>query len=289
MLFKKIDIFDEIRTHVSYCVSLGMHLNDIHLIDTHCHLYHSKLEADISDVCDRAHQAGVKTILLPAITLASIPLMDKLTHRGIRFGKMAGIHPCDVTLQTESEQKLLQLASAADDIVAIGETGLDYYWSKELVQQQHSSFRYHLKLASSHSKPIVIHNRDSTADMLRVMEEEQDGNITGVWHCFNGTYDEGMKAIELGLYLGIGGVVTYKNSGVAETLEMLPKERIVLETDSPFLAPAPHRGKRNEPSYVRIVAEKVAEVWQTSIEDVAQITTANAERLFTSLASNRVQ
>lgn len=253
---------------------------DIHLVDTHCHLYHQKLQGDINDVIQRAYDADVKTILLPAITLDSIPLMDLLAHPGIRFGKMAGIHPCDVTYSTESEQHALEQACAASDIIAIGETGLDYYWSKDLIAEQHVSFRYHLNIASNLAKPVVIHNRESTADVLKIVEEEQDGNITGVWHCFNGNYEEGMRAIDLGLYLGIGGVVTYKNSGVAETLLRLPKDRIVLETDSPFLAPVPHRGKRNEPSYMREVAIKVADVWETSLEDVAKITTANAKRLF---------
>ncbi len=253
---------------------------EIHLVDTHCHLYHPKLQADIVDVIERAYDAGVKTILLPAITLESIPLMDLLSHPGIRFGKMAGIHPCDVSELTQSEQSLLEAACAVDDIIAIGETGLDYYWSRDLISEQHTSFRHHLNIASNLAKPIVIHNRESTADMLSLVDDEQDGRISGVWHCFNGTYDEGMKAIDLGLYLGIGGVVTYKNSGVAETLKMLPKDRIVLETDSPFLAPVPHRGKRNEPAYTRNVAQMVAEVWETNLEDVAQITTANAKRLF---------
>lgn len=257
-----------------------MKQTDMHLVDTHCHLYHSKLEADITEVCQRAFEAGVTTILLPAITLESIPLMHMLAYPGIRFGNMAGIHPCDVTQQSKLEQNMLETAATVDHIIAIGETGLDYFWSKELILEQHTSFRHHLQLASALSKPIVIHNRESTDDMLRMVGEEQDGTIEGVWHCFNGTYDEGMRAIDLGLYLGIGGVVTYKNAGVAETLEKLPKDRIVLETDAPFLAPVPHRGKRNEPSYVRVVAEKVAEVWQTSVEDVAQITTANADRLF---------
>lgn len=253
---------------------------DLHLVDTHCHLYHPKLQVDIHEVTERAYAAGVQTILLPAITLESIPLMDRLAHPGIRFGKMAGIHPCDVTQSTELEQLRLEEACVASDIIAIGETGLDYYWSKELISEQHVSFRHHLNIASNLAKPIVIHNRDSTADMLKLVEEEQDGNIIGVWHCFNGSYEEGMRAIDLGLYLGIGGVVTYKNSGVAETLSRLPKDKIVLETDSPFLAPVPHRGKRNEPSFMRSVAEKVADVWEISLGDVSTITTANAERLF---------
>jgi TatD DNase family protein len=280
LISSKIGIFAEIRIHVSYFVSLGMQQHDIHLVDTHCHLYHQKLQADIDEVCERAYQAGVRTILLPAITLDSIPLMRKLEHHGLRFGKMAGIHPCDVSKQTQSEQGLLEAACIADDIIAIGETGLDYYWSKDLISEQQESFRHHLRIASELSKPIVIHNRDSTADVLQLVEESQNGSIEGVWHCFNGTYQEAMRAIDLGLYLGIGGVVTYKNAGVAETLEKLPKDRILLETDSPFLAPVPHRGKRNEPSFTRVVAERVAEVWQTSVEEVAQITSANADRLF---------
>lgn len=262
---------------------------DIHLVDTHCHLYHQKLQVDINDVIQRAYDADVKTILLPAITLESIPLMDQLAHPRMRLGKMAGIHPCDVTKSTQADQRKLEEACAKHDVIAVGETGLDYYWSKELVDEQHVSFVHHLDIASNLAKPIVIHNRDSTDDVLRLVEERQDGSISGVWHCFNGSYEEGMRAIDLGLYLGIGGVVTYKNSGVAETLLRLPKDRIVLETDSPFLAPVPHRGKRNEPSFMRDVAIKVAEVWETSLEDVAKITTENAERLFTSLASGQGQ
>ena len=257
-----------------------MNRNELHLVDTHCHLYHQKLGDDLREVCDRALEAGVTTILLPAITLGSIPLMDALPSCGIRFGKMAGIHPCDVKTDTRGEEPLLEAAAAERDIIAIGETGLDYYWSRDLVHEQQVSFRHHLRLASALRKPVVIHNRDSTADVLRLVEDEQDGRLTGVWHCFNGSYEEGMKAIDLGLHLGIGGVVTYKNAGVAETLAKLPKDKIVLETDSPYLAPVPHRGKRNEPAYTRVVAEKVAEVWQTTLADVARITTANAQGLF---------
>ena len=257
-----------------------MKSTESYLIDTHCHLYHKQLQSDISAVCDRAFEAGVKRILLPAITLESLKLMDVLSHPGIQFGKMAGVHPCDVTASTQSEESLLETECNRDDIIGIGESGLDYYWSTELVAEQQRSFRHHCRIARETGKPIVIHNRNSTEDVLRIVEEEQDGRLTGVWHCFNGTYDEGMKAIDLGLYLGIGGVVTYKNSGVAETVVQLPFDRIMLETDSPYLSPVPHRGKRNEPSYVKIVAEKLAVVKELSVDEIATITTQNALALF---------
>jgi len=257
-----------------------MKLNESYLVDTHCHLYHKQLQSDIEAVCDRAFEAGVKRILLPAITLDSLKLMDKLHHSGIQFGKMAGIHPCDVTVITQSEESLLDAECNSDDIIGVGESGLDYYWSTEWVAEQQRSFRHHCRIARETGKPLVIHNRNSTEDVLRIVEEEQDGRLTGVWHCFNGSYDEGIKAIDLGLYLGIGGVVTYKNSGVAETVARLPFDRIILETDSPYLSPVPHRGKRNEPSYVRLVAEKIAEVKEMTLEEVAIMTTNNALSLF---------
>lgn len=261
---------------------------EVQLIDTHCHLYHDELQHDIEEVMERAVQAGVKTILLPAITLESIPLMDKLQHPGIIFGKMAGIHPCDVDTQTSHHENDLRNAVFKEDIIGVGETGLDYYWSTERVAEQQRSFRWHCKLAAESGKPIIIHNRNSTEDMLRIFEEEQDGRISGVWHCFNGNLEEGMKAIDLGLHLGLGGVLTYKNSGLDLTVPKLPIDRLILETDSPYLSPVPYRGKRNEPAYVLNVAQKLAEILGMSLEQVAEITTKNAEKLFPKLASNLI-
>lgn len=252
----------------------------IHLIDTHSHLYHDELQVDLNEVLDRAIQAEVKTILLPAITLDSISLMDKLNHPEIRFGKMAGIHPCDVDAQTHQAEQTLEYAVKLNDIIGVGETGLDYYWSTEFIKEQQRSFRHHCQLASEFDKPIVIHNRNSTDDMLQIFSEEQDGRIQGVWHCFNGTVEEGLKAIDLGLHLGIGGVLTYKNSGLDATIPKLPLDRLILETDSPYLSPLPHRGKRNEPSYIRFIAQKMAEVLGLTLQEVAQITTKNAQQLF---------
>jgi len=257
---------------------------DFRLVDTHCHLYHDDLQSDIEDVLIRAIQAGVTTILLPAITLESIPLMDKLHHHGIHFGKMAGIHPCDVQAQTHQSEHLLEKAVFQDDIVGVGETGLDYYWSTDFVSEQQRSFRWHCKLAAESGKPIVIHNRNSTEDMLSIFANEQDGRITGVWHCFNGNYEEGIRAIDLGLHLGLGGVITYKNSGLDLTIPKLPVDRLILETDSPYLTPVPYRGKRNEPSYVLIIAQKLADILGLSLKQVADLTTHNAQELFSKLS-----
>lgn len=257
-----------------------MNLSLLHLTDTHCHLYHEQLQTDIDDVCRRAVEAGVRTILLPAITLESLPLMDKLKHPEIQFGKMAGIHPCDVNGATAQGEKALEASVYLDDIIGVGETGLDYYWSTECTAEQQRSFRHHCRLARESGKPIVIHNRNSTEDVLQIVREEQDGRLRGVWHCFNGSYDEGMQAVDLGLYLGLGGVITYKNAGVGETAARLPESSLLLETDSPYLAPVPYRGKRNEPAYVRVVAEKLAALKECTLEDVARFTTRNAQLLF---------
>lgn len=250
------------------------------LADTHCHLYLKQFEKDLDDVLDHALKADVRHIFLPAIDWRSIHDMDMLRHTEIKFYKMAGIHPCSVeeNLPVDGE-KLFEFCST-DDFVAVGETGLDYYWSTKFVEEQKKSLRLHCDIARQTGKPIVLHNRDSTSDLLEIIEEEQDGNLTGVWHCFTGTVDEGKRALDLGLYLGVGGVSTFKNAGLDKVIKKLPLERLILETDSPYLAPVPYRGKRNEPSYIRLIAKKLAEITETSLEDIASITTGNAFRLF---------
>lgn len=193
---------------------------------------------------------------------------------------MAGIHPCEVTDQTRLIYDRLSEQAHKADVVGVGETGLDYYWSKEWVAEQQESFRFHCQLARETGKAIVIHNRESTEDLFKLLQQEQDGRLKGVWHCFNGTYEQGLRAIDLGLHLGLGGVLTYKNAGVAEAVRELPLDRLMLETDAPYLSPVPHRGQRNEPAYTRLVAEKLAEIKGLSLEEIAQITSVNARRLF---------
>ncbi len=250
------------------------------LTDTHCHLYLDQFEPDISEVMDRAYDAGIEHIFLPAIEWESLKQMQLLTHPHISFYKMAGIHPCSVEDHLPIDaQRLLELCSS-DDFVAVGETGLDYYWSKEFNKEQKESLRLHCRIAKETGKPIVLHNRESTTDLLDLIEEEQDGSMKGVWHCFTGSVEEGLRALDMGLYLGVGGVSTFKNAGVDVVLKEMPIERLLLETDAPYLTPSPHRGKRNEPSYIAIIAESLASIKGISVDEVAAITTQNAFDLF---------
>ena len=249
-------------------------------IDTHCHLFLEQFEEDLDAVLNRALEAGVKHIMLPAIDFDSIPKMKKLSHPQIKFYDMAGIHPCSVEENLPvNEEKLYDLCEK-EEFIGVGETGLDYYWSKDFIKEQKESLRIHCKIAKAVQKPVILHNRESTGDLLDIIEEEQDGSLTGIWHCFTGSADEGRRAIDLGLYLGLGGVLTFKNSGVDQSVRQLPVERMILETDAPYLAPAPNRGKRNEPAFLKYTAEKLAEVKDMGISEIADITTKNALAIF---------
>lgn len=250
------------------------------LTDTHCHLYLDKFKDDLDEVLDRSSKEGIKHIFLPAIDWNSIEQMDRLHHQEITFYKMAGIHPCSVEDNLPvDEEKLLEYCQT-EKFVAVGETGLDYYWSTDFVDEQKESLRMHCRVAKETGKPIVLHNRESTKDLLDLIEEEQDGSLTGVWHCFTGTEDEGKRALDLGLYLGVGGVSTFKNAEVDKTVEKMPMEKLILETDAPYLAPVPHRGKRNEPAFIKNIAENLAELKNLSLEEIAEKTTRNAFQLF---------
>lgn len=250
------------------------------MIDTHAHIYLPHFKDDLTEILDRAAEAGLTDILMPAIDFDSLPQMDRLSHERIRLHKMMGVHPCEINNSRCNLEASLLAACAANDIVAVGETGLDYYWSTEFMEEQKISLRRHCKVAKTLQKPIVLHNREATADLLDIIEEQQDGRLTGVWHCFTGSVGEGRRAIDLGLYLGIGGVATFKNGGLDKVLPALPPERFILETDSPYLAPAPHRGKRNEPAYTALVCARLSELLGLPEAETARITTENALRLF---------
>lgn len=252
------------------------------LIDTHCHLYVEQFNEDIQDVLQRAHNAGLTDILMPAINRESSTAMQRIPNNiaSLKLHRMVGIHPCDVHLDKPISLEELENWAKIENAIAIGETGLDYYWSKDHVEVQKMSLKHHIEVAKNVHLPIVLHNRDSTSDFLAMIEEAQDGRLTGVWHCFNGTADEGKRAIDAGLLLGLGGVVTFKNGGMDKVLPSLPLSHCILETDSPYLAPTPFRGKRNEPAYTKLVAEKVAEILEISEELVSEVTTQNAMALF---------
>jgi TatD DNase family protein len=250
------------------------------LIDTHCHIYLEQFAEDIEDVLERAADSGVRHIFMPAINYGSLEQMDTLKHDRIDFHKMAGFHPTEFNEGLEvSEQELMDICSG-NDIIAVGETGLDYYWSVEYKERQKLSLRTHCRIARSIDKPVILHNRESTKDLLSIIEEEQDCSLEGIWHCFNGTVEEGRRAIDLGLHLGIGGVLTFKNAGVDKTVAKLPLEKMVLETDAPYLAPSPHRGKRNEPSFISHTAKRLAEVMKMSLQQIEEVTSQTALSLF---------
>ncbi|MEQ9308392.1 MAG: TatD family hydrolase [Balneolaceae bacterium] len=251
------------------------------MIDTHSHIYLEQFDEDREEVMARAVESGVQAIYMPAIDLNSINQMEKLNHPNIEFYKMAGLHPCDVegNITKNFEQELHEFC-LRDDIYGVGETGLDYYWSTDFVKEQKNSLRIHFAVARITKKTIILHNRESTHDLLNIMEEEQDGSVTGIWHCFNGTVEEGKRAIDLGFHLGIGGVVTYKNGGVDKTVAQLPLDKMILETDAPYLSPTPKRGKRNEPAFMKFTAQKLADIFELSLEEVVEKTSNTAIELF---------
>ncbi|WP_138430545.1 TatD family hydrolase [Fodinibius saliphilus] len=250
------------------------------MIDTHCHIYADQFNDDIEEVLNRASKVGIDHIFMPAINFESVPKMDEIVHPHIRFHKMAGIHPTDINGGTRTTEEELFKYCSNDEIIGVGETGLDYYWSAEYKSEQEQSLRIHCKVAKQLAKPIVLHNRDSTKDLLDVVADEQDGNLRGVWHSFTGSEDEGKRAIDLGLKLGIGGIFTFKNAGVDKVVGRLPLEQMILETDAPYLAPAPKRGKRNEPAFVKYTAQHLSKIKDCSLDDVLQVTDSNALNLF---------
>ena len=250
------------------------------MIDTHCHLYLDQFKDDLQEVLNRAAETGVSHIFLPAITFDSLPKMDGLDHPDISFHQMAGIHPTSVNEGIETTEEELYEYCNQPEIIGVGETGLDYYWSDEYKRAQKKSLNIHCEVAKEVSKPIILHNRESTSDLLDIIEQQQDGSLKGIWHSFTGSVEEGQRAIDLGLHLGIGGIFTFKNAGVDKAVAQLPLERMMLETDAPYLAPTPQRGKRNEPAFVQYTAERLADVKGISFDEVVQQTSQTALQLF---------
>lgn len=251
------------------------------MIDTHCHLYSDEFIGDLNEVIDRAKKAGVDNVYMPAIDSTTHDAMIALAEQHQAYCiPMMGLHPCYVESNYEDELKLVEDWLGKRKFAAIGEIGLDYYHSIEYKSQQIAAFSTQINMAIAHNLPIVIHTRSSMDDCIRIVEEVGEGKITGIFHCFGGDERQAKKIIDLGFMLGIGGVLTYKNAGLARVLESIPMESIVLETDAPYLSPVPFRGKRNETSYVQFVAEKISEIKGLPIDEVIQSTTANAKKIF---------
>lgn len=253
-------------------------------IDTHAHLYSDNFDNDRSEMVDRAIRQGVETMLLPNIDEDSIGAMLALEAAFPQHClPMMGLHPVYVKENVEAQLAIVRKWLEARKFWGVGEIGLDFYWDKSLLEQQYHAFRSQIALALEFDLPIAIHSRDATRACIDVVKEFQDGRLTGVFHCFSGTREEAEEIIGLGFYLGIGGVVTFKKSGLDAIVSLIPLEHIVLETDAPYLAPVPYRGKRNESSYIPLIAQTVADVKNLKIEEVAAITTANAQKLFKTL------
>lgn len=251
------------------------------LIDSHTHIYSSKFDDDLAEVMERAAQNGVQRLLLPNIDSSSTKRMwDVVNAYPKRCFPMMGIHPCSVNASYKEELKHVETELATGKYIAVGEIGIDLYWDKTFIKEQTVAFEQQMEWSKELNLPVAIHCRDSFDEIFASVEKVQNGKLTGVLHCFTGNEEQAQKCIDLGLHIGLGGVLTFKNSGVAEAIRHIPLERILLETDSPYLAPTPHRGKRNESGYTLLVAEKLAEVKALGLEEIASITTANAERLF---------
>jgi TatD DNase family protein len=252
-------------------------------IDTHSHLYSSQFDEDRTKVVKEAIETGVGTILLPNIssnyTKGMLALCDEFPNNCF---PMMGLHPCDVSAENfDTEIKHVEQELESGKYIGVGEIGLDLYWDKSTLGIQKKAFIHQVNLAKRYKLPIAIHVRDSFTEAIEIIEMLNDKNLRGVFHCFTGDKNDAERIIKLnGFYLGIGGVLTFKNSGLDKTIKGVDIKHLILETDSPYLAPAPFRGKRNESKYIINIAQKLAEVHQISIEKVAEITTKNAKNLF---------
>jgi len=249
-------------------------------IDTHAHLYHKEFDRDRTDMLVRCREQGVWPLLMPNVDHTSIDGMLEAESRNPGCVAMMGLHPCSVDKDFQRELYLVEEWLAKRRFIAVGEIGTDLYWDKTFWEQQKEAFTIQVNWAKQYGIPVVIHSRESIDQIIELVESLQDGRLTGVFHCFTGSVAQAQKIVALNFYMGIGGVATFKKSGLDLVIPELPLERIVLETDAPYLAPVPHRGKRNEPSYVKETARHVGELRGVSGEEIGQKTAENFYRFF---------
>jgi len=251
------------------------------LIDTHSHIYLPEFEENRAKMLERAEKEGIRKILMPAIDSSTHGAMLKLEEEyPSACLSMMGLHPCSVKENPDEELKIVRDFLEKRTFIAVGETGLDFYWDKTFIQQQYRAFHQQIEWALLYDIPVVIHSRNSIDECIRVVTEHQHGKLKGVFHCFSGNPEQAEKIVALGFFLGIGGVLTFKNSGLDKVMETISIDNIVFETDAPYLAPVPFRGKRNEPAYLKYVVEKLAEIKNVSIQEISSATTENAGKLF---------
>ncbi len=254
----------------------------IELIDTHTHLYLEQFDEDLDDLLAVASQQGINQFLLPNIDSTSIERVKQLSNRlPGKMIPMMGLHPCSVKENVEEELAIIYQELKKGGYIAVGEIGVDLYWDKSFLKQQQDAFITQCNWAKEMQLPIAIHVRDAFDELFELMDSVYDDSLSGVFHCFSGNQEQAEKCLGYSnFYLGIGGVVTFKNGGIDKFLNDVPLERILVETDAPYLAPAPNRGKRNIPEYVTLVAEKLATVYQKGLDEIAATTTQNAKQLF---------
>lgn len=251
------------------------------IIDTHAHVYVQEFDSDLNEMLQRAKDSGINKILMPAIDSETHNAMLSVEKLNSEFCfSMIGVHPCSIKENYLSELKIAWNFLEQRKFIAVGEIGLDFYWDKTFVKEQIAAFNEQIEWALHYDIPISIHSRDAMDECIQIVSEHQKGKLKGVFHCFSGSEMQAAQAIDLGFYLGIGGVVTFKNSGLDKVITNVPIGNIILETDAPYLAPVPFRGKRNEPAYLQNVIEKLSQIKDMSKEDIAEQTTKNAEKLF---------
>lgn len=250
-------------------------------VDTHSHIYSEEFSSDRDEVIARAIKAGINKIVLPNIDSSTIkPMLDLADSDPGLFIPLIGLHPTSVKEDFRKELQIMEYWFDKRIFPGIGEIGIDLYWDKTFINEQVEAFTIQINWAKKAGIPIVIHVRDSFPEVMAVLEQEKNKSLTGVFHSFTGNIEQAAQVIDLGFKIGIGGIVTFRNSGMDKVVQQIDIKHILLETDSPWLAPVPHRGRRNESAYITDVAAKIASLHETSIEDVARITTQNAQQLF---------
>ena len=255
----------------------------MNFIDTHAHLYSEEFKDDRNNVVENAMQNGVTKILLPNISSQhTTSMMDLCQKYPKNCFPMMGLHPCDVKKDTMGKELLhVKEMLEKEKFIAVGEIGLDLHWDKTTLEIQKESFIFQIELAKKYRLPIAIHVRDSFLEAIEIVEKLNDEDLSGVFHCFTGNEEDAKRITDLGnFYLGIGGVLTFKNAGVDKTIEKIDMKHLILETDAPYLSPTPYRGKRNESKYIVNIAEKLSEIKGIKIEEIASITTKNSQNLF---------
>jgi len=253
----------------------------MNFVDSHAHIYLDDFKDDLDKAIETANKKGISTILMPAIDSSThVAMLQTEQAYSASCRSMMGLHPCSV--KDDYQKELVQVADylSRRKFVAIGEIGLDFYWDVSFKSQQYDTFQRQIGWALSYDIPVVIHSRNAVDECIKVVQDHQDGNLKGVFHCFSGTIDQARKIIKLGFYLGIGGVLTYKNSGLDKVMSEIGLANVILETDAPYLTPVPFRGKRNEPGHITIVGEKLADINNIPVNEIANITTQNAQKLF---------